>query len=128
MSKILTIFVLLFSQAGFAASCDHLLKELDQMKEAQKVLLQTFVNKNESVAKGFDSQATHFSEKYQVDAPVEDSDYMGLRKAAEGFRMHQKREQQLVDRFQAKSDQVLSQVKECLKAQAPFSSAKQASR
>lgn len=123
-----TTAILFVSQSVFASSCESLIKDLNQMQEAQSVLLQTFVDKNETVAKGFDSQAKKFSEKYQLDSAIEDSDFLGLRQAAEGFRLHKKREQLLVNKFQDKSNDILMRVKECLKSSSRVAVPKQASR
>lgn len=109
-----------FAQAG---TCKDLGADLAAMQAAQKELLNSFVNKNDSMASSLDAFAFEFSKKEEEKMRISTVDIAALRKSAEAFRHHKTREANLVNRFEKASQDVVSKIQACLtqnETSAPF--------
>lgn len=95
-----------------ARSCSDMTNDLRAMQKAQTALLESMVRKNESMASTLDQYAQTFNSK----KTVRKADVVGMKKSAVAFRNHQGREQKLVQRFSDKTDELISQVEQCLKS------------
>ena len=109
---ILGFSIVLAMAKAEAKSCSELSSELHSMQTAQTSLLQSMVRKNESMASTLDQYADNFS----VRKAVRKADIVGFHKSAQAFRNHQDREEKLVQRFQSKTDELISSIDECLKS------------
>lgn len=95
-----------------AKSCAELTDDLRAMQKAQASLLDSMVRKNGAMASTLDQYAQNFSKKRNL----RKADLIGMKRSAQAFRSHEAREEKLVRRFQAKTDELLTLVEECLKA------------
>lgn len=95
-----------------AKTCSQLTEDLRAMQKAQSSLLETMVRKNESMASTLDEYATTFSVKKNL----RKADLTGMKRSAQAFRNHQDREEKLVQRFESKTEQLISQIEDCLKS------------
>lgn len=106
---------ILFATVGATAearSCSDLSSDLRAMQKAQDALLESMVRKNESMASTLDQYAQTLNSK----KTVRKTDIVGMKKSAVAFRNHQEREEKLVQRFSNKTEELLSQVEQCLKS------------
>ena len=106
------IVLLALSAAAQARTCAELNQDLRSMQKAQSSLLDSMVNKNDSMASTLDQYAENFNSQ----KAVRTTDVVSLKRSAEAFRSHKAREQKLVSRFQSKTDELLGQIEQCLKA------------
>ncbi len=97
-----------------AGTCKDLGSDLAAMQSAQKELLKSFVNKNDSMASSLDAFAFEFSKKEEEKMRISAVDIAALRKSAEAFRNHKQREASLVNRFEKASQEVVAKVQSCL--------------
>jgi hypothetical protein len=95
-----------------ARSCSEIGEDLQAMQKAQASLLESMVRKNDSMATTLDQYAETFS----VKKSLRKADLVGLKKSALAFRRHGDREEKLVQRFETKTAELISQVQECLKS------------
>ncbi len=110
---VLSLSILFAMVSGAEArSCSELTQDLRAMQKAQASLLQSMIRKNESMASTLDQYAQTLGTKKNL----RKSDTLGMRKSATAFRNHQEREEKLVRRFENKTDELISQVEECLKS------------
>lgn len=112
--KVLVVVGLWCFTFGARASCIETMQELNAMNVAQQQLLQSFVNKNETVAMSLDSFAARFAKKQQKAKALTAAEVASLSTSADSFRAHQNREQQLVDRFNKVSSELMAKVQSCL--------------
>jgi hypothetical protein len=97
-------------------NCAKVMNELEAMKRAQSVLLNSFVEKNELVASALDNYADRMNDQKQRRQTLAAQDIQSLKQSAQDFRQHKTREQKLVRKFQKASGEVLAQAIVCLQS------------
>lgn len=106
---ILSLIVLAAFETQAQSDCSILVKELQAMKRAQSSVLQSFVNKNDSMSRALEMQADHLEKNEDINESTQ-----SLRQSAKAFRRHKEREQQLISRFDSASAALVDQIEKCL--------------
>jgi hypothetical protein len=107
----------LFSIAAFASpseKCQDLAQDLQAMQSAQRQLLTSLSQKNETMASVLDQSAESLQKNISARKPLKKSDLQSMRMSAKAFRGHEKRETALIQKFEKASSELLDQVQVCL--------------
>jgi hypothetical protein len=97
-----------YSATSSVLKCSGLVSELNEMKKAQTKLLQSMVNKNDSMAETLDV----FSKDVEKTEARLSSKRLSLSAAA--FRAHKIREMDLIRRFDLQTQKLMTQLMPCL--------------
>lgn len=97
-----------------SAECQTVINELKAMKLAQKTLLESMVQNNETMASTLDRYAADLQQSAKTKKPVSAQDLNSLKRSAEAFRQHKSREGKLVSTFDTASDRLFVRVQSCL--------------
>lgn len=91
--------------------CLELSKQLGQMVNAQKVVMNSMVKKNDAVAETLD----HFADDLGgAGQKVKKSDLVSIRQSAKSFRGHSVREAELVGNFATQTELLVEKINDCL--------------
>lgn len=96
------------------SDCSNLIDDLQAMKKAERSLMQTMVNRSETMAETLNKYADDFNDLKSRNQKIERKDILSLRRTADTFIDHKHREEQLVQRYQKASDSLLKEVALCL--------------
>lgn len=91
--------------------CRELVKDLKDYRTAQSTLMQSFLQKNETVAETLEIYAGNLA---KPDKKARKANQASLQQVAQAFRSHGERESKLVRQFDTSSSELLDQVSECL--------------
>lgn len=105
-------------------SCVELIKDLKGMQQAQHQLLQSFLQKGDSIANTMDQHSQNLKLSQSRNGKLKKTDFQGLSRSAEALRKHQTKEADLISRFEKASDSLLDQVQDCLQKSSNISSHK----
>lgn len=111
LGLILGIELLGASAHAETTSCAQVSQQLLAMQKAQVALLSAMVNKNESMAAIFENYAKDFESE---ERKLKRTDIQSLHSSAQAFRNHREREQQLIEKFSVRSNQLIEKTNECL--------------
>lgn len=100
--------------------CLELSRQLEQMVDAQKIVLNSMVKKNDAVAETLD----HFADDLGgAGQKVKKSDLVSIRQSAKSFRGHTARESELVSKFALQTGMLVEKINECLQHSSNLNSA-----
>jgi glutaredoxin 2 len=110
-SKPVTSTAAKMQRSSEVVNCQSLILQLEAMQGAQKSLLQSMVRKNDTVADSFADYADQFEMKGHRFSKL---DLFSLRNTSDSFRKHKERENQLIEKFNHSSSELISKVSICL--------------